>query len=83
MKKLKKNEIEKVLIKHDASMIETIKSLEADQHKTKFVVSSRLYFVESVSDGDIRRAIINGVELEENISLAIVMPGLSRFRRTV
>lgn len=71
MKKLKKNEIEKVLIKHDTSMIETIKSLEADQHKTKFVVSSDYTLLGSVSDGDIRRAIINGVELEENISLAM------------
>lgn len=62
-----KKEIKQICIDNSASIIQALKQMDASHHKLLIVIEDELFF-NILSIGDIQRAIISGVDLNEPIS---------------
>jgi dTDP-glucose pyrophosphorylase/predicted transcriptional regulator len=62
------NDWKKLIVSRDMRIIDAIKTLDEGGQQIVFVASEKLELAGTVSDGDIRRAILRGVSLEVSVS---------------
>lgn len=62
------SQIEKILIKPDTSILDTLKVIDEAAFEIALVVDEELKLLGTVTDGDIRRGIIGGASLQSQIS---------------
>ncbi len=60
--------IEKLLLKKDVSIKEAMQTIDNGTFKIALVVDDNMYLLGTLTDGDIRRAILKGLTLESSIS---------------
>lgn len=65
---MKTEKLEQFLINEEESVLASMKKLDANAHKILFVVNTSNTLVGSLTDGDIRRWILSGKELTEDVS---------------
>ena len=81
------NDAKSLIIKKTASIIETLKIIDIGGVGTAFIVDNEDKFFGLVTDGDIRRAILDGVSLQSSIidvvvrNPIVVKPQISKFVR--
>jgi len=63
-----KDMIDKYLVQKNITIKQAMLNIDAAASKTIFVVDDHNAFIGVISDGDIRRAILNGISLSENVS---------------
>ncbi|MDZ5471966.1 nucleotidyltransferase family protein [Bacillus sp. 31A1R] len=59
--------LEEILVSADTKIIETMKNIDQTGNQIALVVDNHLRLLGTVTDGDIRRGILNGFDLEEPI----------------
>lgn len=58
-----------VIVKPEMTIIDTIKIIDASSQQIALVVDSQRILLGTVTDGDVRRAMLKGISLESNIQL--------------
>lgn len=66
-----KSQIKKIIIKENELIINAIKAINSGGLQICFVVDSRGVLKGSISDGDIRRALLKGITIEDSIKKVI------------
>jgi dTDP-glucose pyrophosphorylase len=66
---MKNSNISKLLIKENELVISSMKKLDSNKYKILFVVGEKDRLIGSLTDGDIRRWILGGKDLNEKVSL--------------
>ena len=66
-------DIKKYSISKDASIIEALKKIELNKHKTLFIVSPSDHLEGSLTDGDIRRWLVSSEKTDLSISVELMM----------
>ena len=68
LKNLKNKNLKKILIDPNKSIFETLKLLNRSKEKCLIVVNKNRQFLGTITDGDIRRAVIKTKKFKSNIS---------------
>ena len=64
----KKKDLKKILVEPNTSILDTLKLLNRSKEKCLIVVNHKRQFLGTITDGDIRRAVIKTREFKDNIS---------------
>ena len=59
--------MEKTLVNQDKSILETINSMESHGQQISLIINNKRKIVGTLSDGDLRRAVLNDVNLSDPV----------------
>ena len=64
---MKNNFWKKTLVNQDKSILETINSMESHGQHISLIINNKRKIVGTLSDGDLRRAVLNDVNLSDPV----------------
>lgn len=65
------NNIEKLLIRSDSTILEALRIIEQGTVQIALVVDEHCYLLGTLTDGDVRRGILKGVSLSDNVEVVM------------